>query len=320
MRLLKLLSLSAALVLGAVGAGQAQTYPERVVRIVVPYPPAGATDIVGRILADRLSQKLGQTFIVENRPGAAGMSGSDAVAKSTPDGYTILVGSIANTIYPATKKSVPYDLQKDLVPLCQVISVPNYLVVGTDSPYKTLGDLIADAKAKPGQLTFASTGSGASPHLSGEMLKVMAGIDIIHVPYKGSGPAMIDLMPGRVTLMFDNAALPYVKQGKLRALAISSAARSPAAPEIPTLAEAGVPGYALSSWYGLWAPKGTPDAIVQLLQKNIAQVFAEPDVQEKVSVLGGQADVICGADFAKFIDAQMEKWVKLAQDANIPKE
>lgn len=320
MKLMKYLAASAVIGLSLTGAAGAQTYPDRVVKVVVPYTPAGSTDVIGRLLAEKLSEQMGQSFIVENRPGAAGMIGSDAVAKATPDGYTILVGSIANTIFPATKKSVPYDLEKDLVPLCQVVSVPNFLVVSAQSPYKTLKDLIADAKAHPGQLTFASSGTGASPHLSGEMLKVMAGIDIIHVPYKGSGPAMVDLVPGRVTMMFDNAALPYVKQGKLRALAVSTAKRSAAAPEIPTLAEAGVPGYALSSWYGLWAPKGTPDAIVKLLQKNITQAFADPEIQKKLLNFGGEADVVCGDDFAAFIHSQTEKWVKLAKDANIPKE
>lgn len=320
MRLAKYLAATAVIGLSLTGIAGAQTYPDRVVKVVVPYTPAGSTDVIGRLLAEKLSEQMGQSFIVENRPGAAGMIGSDAVAKSTPDGYTILVGSIANTIFPATKKSVPYNLEKDLVPLCRVVSVPNFLVVSATSPYKTLKDLIADAKAHPGQLTFASSGTGASPHLSGEMLKVMAGIDIIHVPYKGSGPAMVDLVPGRVTLMFDNAALPYVKQGKLRALAVSSAKRSAAAPDIPTLAEAGVPGYALSSWYGLWAPKGTPDAVVKLLQANITKAFADPEIQKKLLNFGGEADVICGDEYATFIHEQMEKWVKLAKDANIPKE
>lgn len=320
MKFFKYMLASAAVGLTLAGAASAQTYPERVVKLVVPYTPAGATDIIGRLLAEKLAEQLGQPFIVENRPGAAGMSGSDAVAKATPDGYTLLVGSIANTIFPATKKSVPYDLEKDLVPLCQVVSVPNFLVVSAQSPYQTLKDLIADAKAHPGQLTFASSGTGASPHLSGEMLKVMAGVDITHVPYKGSGPAMLDLVPGRVTMMFDNAALPYVKQGKLRALAVSTAKRSAAAPEIPTLAEAGVPGYALSSWYGLWAPKGTPDAIVKLLQTNITKAFADPELQKKLLNFGGEADVVCGKDYADFIHSQMAKWAKLAKDASIPQE
>jgi tripartite-type tricarboxylate transporter receptor subunit TctC len=298
-------------------AGADQKYPDRTVRIVVPYPPAGVTDVVGRIIADQLSKRLGQTFFVENRPGAAGMTGSDNVAKSAGDGYTILMGSVANTTLPAVYTHVPYDLNKDLAPLCQVISIPNFMVVGARSPYKTVKDIIAAAKANPGKLTFASSGTGASPHLSSELFKVMTGTDMVHVPYKGSGPAQIDLIAGRVTMMFDNAALPQVKAGQLRALAVSSPRRFPGAPDIPTVAEAGVPGYSVTSWYGLWVPKATPQPIVDLLDKNIAEIFKDDTIKEKILNLGGETEVVCGQKFQSMIDSELVKWDKLVTDAHL---
>jgi tripartite-type tricarboxylate transporter receptor subunit TctC len=313
---------SVLLTFGLAGTALAQDakYPDRTVRIVVPYPPGGTTDVVGRIISDKLSGRLGQPFIVDNRPGAAGMIGSDMVAKSPPDGYTILMGSIANTTIPAVYSRVPYDLRRDLTPLCQVISIPNFMVVGESSPYKSVADVIGAAKANPGKLTFASSGTGASPHLSGELFKVMTGIDMLHIPYKGSGPAQIDLMGGRVSMMFDNAALPQIKGGKLRALAVSSPKRSAAAPDVPTVAEAGVSGYAVTSWYGLWVPKGTPQPVIDLLDKNIAEIFQDDSIKEKILGLGGDNDVACGATFSAFIDSELTKWSDLVKKANIKVE
>jgi tripartite-type tricarboxylate transporter receptor subunit TctC len=309
-----------AVILLSCSGAHAQTYPDRPVKIIVPFTPGGATDVLGRLLGERLQQQLGQPFVVENRGGAAGMIGSDAAAKSAPDGYTLLVGSNANAIYPAVKANVPYDLEQDLEPLCQLISIPNFLIVGPNSPYKTLRDLIADAKANPGKVTFASTGVGTSLHLAGELLKVVEKIEITHIPYKGSGPAVIDLIPGRVSMMFDNSTLEMIRSGQLRALAVSSAKRSPLAPDIPTLSEAGFPGYAWVSWYGMFTRKGTPEATVELLRKRIADVFAEPAVKERVAALGGQADVICGAEFTQHIHNEVVRWAKIAQEAKVPKE
>jgi tripartite-type tricarboxylate transporter receptor subunit TctC len=308
-----------ALILGLTGAFNqaAAGYPERPVRLIVPFPPGGTTDVVARIAADKLGTTLGQSFIVDNRPGASSIIGSDLAAKSAPDGYTILVGSIANSIIPALYKKVPYDLDGDLVPLCRVISLPNFLVVGASSPYKTVKDLIAAAKANPGKLTFASTGIGASPHLSGELFKLMTGTDIVHIPYKGSGPAQLDLMSGRVDMMFDNAAISQVKGGKLRALAVSSGARAAAAPDLPTVSESGVPGFAISSWYGLWAPKGTPEPIVTLLRLSIEEAFKDPAVQEKLRGLGAQTDIACGPAFASFIDLETAKWGAVVKQTGI---
>ena len=312
-------TLSLALLLGSANFALAEDakYPTHVVRIVVPYPPGGVTDVLARIISDKLGSRLNGTFIVDNRAGAAGMIGSDVVAKSAGDGYTILMGSIANTTIPAVYANVPYDLEKDLVPLCQVISIPNFMVVGESSPYKTVADIIAAAKANPGQLTFGSSGAGASPHLSSELFKVMTGTDMLHIPYKGSGPAQIDLMGGRISMMFDNAALPLIKGGKLRALAVSSPKRFAAAPDIPTVAEAGVPGYGVTSWYGLWVPKGTPAPIVDLLNKNISEMFNELDIKEKIIGLGGETEVACGSKFTALIDSELAKWSKLVKEANI---
>jgi tripartite-type tricarboxylate transporter receptor subunit TctC len=301
----------------ATAATAAPGYPERPVQILVPYPPGGITDIVARIIAENLTKTLGQTFLVENRPGAGGMTGSDAVAKSPADGYTVLMGSVANTTFPAVNRKVPYDLVNDLTPLCRVMSVPNYLVVGVDTPYKTVADLIAGAKARPGELTFASSGPGASPHLSGELLKVMAGINIVHVPYKGSGPAFVDLIPGRVTMMFDNAAYSQVRAGKLRAIAVSTPERSPAAPDVPTVAESGVPGFSVTSWYGLWVPHGTPKAATETLKAKLKEQFSDPAMQQKMLALGGKADLLCDGEFVTFIDSELAKWKKLVVDANI---
>ncbi len=301
-------------VLGFVGGAEAGAYPDHTVRIIVPFPPGGITDVAGRIAADKLSQKLGQSFIVDNRPGAGSIIGSDLAAKAPADGYTLLMGSIANTIIPSLYKKVPYDLDRDLTPLCQVVTVPNFLVVGAASPYKSVADLVAAAKKDPGKLTFASTGVGASPHLTGELFKLMTGTDITHIPYKGSGPAQLDLIAQRVTMMFDNGAMGQIKGGKLRGLAVSSAKRSPAAPDLPTVAESGVPGFAITSWYGMWAPKATPAPIVELLRTSIAEAFQDPAVKAKMLGLGAETEVVCGPAYGRFIDSEMATWAKLVKE------
>jgi len=312
------IALCAAIITGTAQAESA--YPDHTVRIVVPFPPGGITDVAGRLLADKLGQKFNQSFIVDNRPGAGSIIGSDIVAKAPGDGYTLLMGSIANAIIPVLYNKVPYDLHKDLTPLCQVVSVPNFLVVGATSPYKSVDDLIKAAKTSPGKLTFASTGVGASPHLTSEMFKAMAGIDVVHVPYKGSGPAQLDLMANRIAYMFDNGALGQVKGGKLRALAISSGTRSPVTPDIPTVAEAAIPGFDITSWYGLWVPKATPEPVVAQLRTGIAEAFADPGVQEKLAGLGAETKVRCGPDYAAFIDSETEKWGELIKKIGLKLE
>jgi len=295
-------------------ANAADKYPSRTVRMVVPYPPAGVTDVVGRIVADQLSKRLGQAFIVENRPGAGGLTGSDNVAKSEPDGYSILVGSVANTSLPAVYTHVPYDIKRDLVPLCRVITIPNFMVTGPGSGFKSVQDVINAAKANPGKLTFASSGAGASPHLTGELFNLMAGIKMVHVPYKGSGPAQIDLIANRVAVMFDNASLPMIKSGQLKGLAVSTPKRSPAAPEIPTVAESGVPDFSVTSWYGFFVPTGTPQPIIDLLNKNIVEIFKDDEIKKKMLAQGADTDVICGKDFDALVDTELTKWAKLAND------
>lgn len=306
---------SAAIAIGmsfVAGAAQAESkYPDHTIRIVVPFPPGGITDVAGRLLADKLGQKFGQSFIVDNRPGAGSIIGSDIVAKAPGDGYTILMGSIANAIIPVLYNKVPYDLHKDLTPLCQVVSVPNFLVVGASSPYKSVKDLVEAAKASPGKLTFASTGVGASPHLTGEMFKSMTGINVVHIPYKGSGPAQLDLMANRVNYMFDNGALGQVKGGKLRALATSAGKRTDVTPDLPTVAESGVPGFDITSWYGLWIPKSTPEPIVAQLRSAIAEGFADPGIKEKLAGLGADVSIKCGPDYGTFVDAETARWGEL---------
>lgn len=292
-------------------------FPTRPVRIVVPYTPSGVTDVLARLIGERLSGRLNQTFVVDNRPGAGGMLGSDAVAKAPADGYTLLMGSVANTTFPSVYRNVPYDLVRDLVPICKVISIPIFLVVNATSPFRSISEIVAAAKKEPGKLTFASTGTGGSPHLSGELFKVMTGTDMLHIPYKGSGPGQIDLMGDRVSMMFDNGALALIQSGKLRALAVSSEVRSVAAPDVPTMAEAGVTGFAVTSWFGLWVTRGTPGPVVELLEKNISEVFEEAGIVERVRGLGGNIDVVCGSKFAAIIESDLAKWSELVKYVGI---
>jgi tripartite-type tricarboxylate transporter receptor subunit TctC len=318
MKMLTMLAgaLLAAMPLGAVHAAD-PAYPNKPIRFVVPYTPGGSTDILGRLIGERLGKRLGQPVVVENRAGAAGMLGSDAVAKSAADGYTILIGSVANTIHPYTFKKMPFNLDKDLVPVAQFASVPNFLVVNSASPIMNVQQLIAAAKAKPGTLSFASTGAGATPHLSGEAFKSMAGIDLVHVPYKGSGPALADVLGGQVTMTFDNSALPLVKAGQLRALAVTTPKRSSAAPDIPTMAESGLPGYDITSWYGAWAPAGTPPEILKLLHSEINAILAMPDVKERMLTLGADPVIITQPQFADYVRDEQAKWKKLIQDSGM---
>jgi tripartite-type tricarboxylate transporter receptor subunit TctC len=250
-----------ALVAVVAACASAQTYPTRPIRLVVPFPAGGTTDILAREVGDRLSRSFGQSVVVDNRPGAGGNIGSDLVAKSAPDGYTLLMGTVGtHAINPSLYTRMPYDHVKDFVPIILVAGVPNVLEVTPSLPVNSVADLIKLAKEKPGQLNFASSGNGTSIHLSGELFKTMAGVDMTHVPYKGSAPALTDLMGGQVQLMFDNlpSSLQQIKAGKLRAIAVTSAQRAPALPNVPTIAESGLPGFEASSWFGLLAPAGTP--------------------------------------------------------------
>ena len=307
------------LLLGLVFAlASAQSYPTKPIRLVVPFPPGGATDILARDVAQKLTEAWGQSVIVDNRPGAGGNIGSELVAKSAPDGYTLEMGTVGtHAINASLYAKMPYDHVKDFTPVILVAGVPNVLVVNPSVPANSVAELIAYAKANPGKLNFASSGNGTSIHLSGELFKVMAGVQIMHIPYKGSTPALQDLLAGQVQMMFDNLppSLPQIKAGKLRALAVTSLTRAPALPDVPTLSEAGLPGFEASSWFGILAPAGTPAPIVAKLNAEIAKYLATPEAKEKLAKQGANAAGGTPDDFAKHIAAETAKWAKVVKDS-----
>ena len=295
-------------------------YPNRTVRIIVPFAPGGSTDVVARILADKLGTELKQSFVVENRAGAGGNIGADAVAKASPDGYTLLMGTTGVlAINKYLYKEMSFDPERDLVPVSYTSLITNILVVNPQVPAKTVSELVALARAKPGSLTFASSGAGSSTHLSAELFKSMAGVDILHVPYKGSSQAITDLMGGQVTMLFDNApsSIPFVEQGKLRALAVTSTKRLPNLPDVPTLDEAGVKGYESLSWSGIMAPAGTPKRVIDKLNAAIGKILRDPDVKQRFASLG--VDPVGGPPeaFSRHIRAESEKWARVVKTANI---
>src|SRR5918994_2757802 len=295
-------------------------YPNKPLRLVVPFAPGGSTDIFARLLAERAQGPLGQPVVVENRAGAAGNLGANEVVKAAPDGYTLLMATtgvmaINNALY----KNMTYDAAKDLEPVVYVASITNVLIVPPDLPAKNVAELVAIAKKEPGKLSFASSGAGASTHMSAELFKSMTGTDILHVPYKGSGPAMPDLMSGRVSMMFENApgAVPHIKAGKVRALAQTGLKRSPAMPDVPTLAESGVPGYESLSWSGIAVAAGTPKPIIERLNKDLNAVLNMPEIRQKIEEQG--AEVVGGSAqaFKDHINAEREKWSRLIKQNNI---
>jgi tripartite-type tricarboxylate transporter receptor subunit TctC len=295
-------------------------YPNRTVRIIVPFAPGGSTDVVARILADKLGVELKQSFVVENRSGAGGNIGADAVAKASPDGYTLLMGTTGVlAINKYLYKEMPFDPERDLVPVSYTSLITNILVVNPQVPAKTVSELVALARAKPGALTFASSGAGSSTHLSAELFKSMAGVDILHVPYKGSSQAITDLMGGQVTMLFDNApsSIPFVEQGKLRALAVTSTKRLPNLPDVPTLDEAGVKGYESLSWSGIMAPAGTPKRVIDKLNAAIEKILRDPDVKQRFASLGVEPVGGPPEAFSRHIRAESEKWARVVKTANI---
>jgi tripartite-type tricarboxylate transporter receptor subunit TctC len=308
-------TLVAATMFAATASGAfAADYPTKPIRLVVPFSAAGTTDFLARAIAQKLGQNMRTTVIVDNRPGAGGNIGSDIVAKSDPDGYTLLLGTVGtHAINASLYKKMPYDTVKDFAPITLVASVPNIVVVHPSVPAKSIKELLALAKSKPGQLTFASSGNGSSIHLSGELFKSMAGVDMLHVPYKGSGPAVSDLIGGQVNMMFDNmpSSLPHVKAGRLRAIAVTSAKRSPAAPDVPTIAESGVPGYEAVAWFGVLAPAGTPPAIVNKLNAEIVKVLKSPDVAQRLASQGAEPVSNTPEEFSAYIKTEMVKWAKV---------
>ena len=293
----------------------AQGYPSKPAKVIVPYPPGGPTDIVARVVSQKLSEQTGQQFIVENRPGAGGNIGAEAVAKSPADGYTLLVATTAHAINPALFKSLNYNLVKDFAPVSQLTSGPLVIVANPSLPAKNVKELIALAKTKPGTLNYASSGNGQSTHLSAELFGAMAGVKMNHIPYKGSAPALTDVMGGQASLMFDTmlSAMPQVKSGKLKAIAVTSAARSPAAPDLPTVAESGLPGYEAIAWNGLLAPSGTPAEVVNKLNAELKKALDAPDVKDRFSAQGFGAAWNTREAFAKFIQAELDKWAKVVK-------
>lgn len=313
--------IAAAIALGllvAVPPAEAQTaaWPTKPVRIVVPFTPGGTTDILARALAPELGKAFGQTFIVENKPGAGGNVGSDQVAKSTPDGYTLLMGTVGtHAINASLYPKMPFDPIKDFLPITLVASVPNVLVMNPAfvqaHHIASVADLIRYAKANPGKLNMASSGNGTSIHLSGELFKTQTGTFMVHFPYRGSGPALLDLIGGTMDLMFDNlpSALPQIKSGKLVALAVTTLQRSPALPDVPTIAEAGpIKGFDASSWFGLLAPAGTPTEIVNRIQQETAKALSAPALKERLASQGAVASGMTPAEFTAFIAAETKKW------------
>jgi tripartite-type tricarboxylate transporter receptor subunit TctC len=299
----------------------AQTYPARPVRLIVAFPAGGTSDIVARVIGQRLSEQLGQQFVVENRPGAGGNIGTEAVVRSAPDGYTLLVASNANAANATLYDKLNFDFARDIAPVAGLIRVPNVVEVPPSLPIKTIPELIAYAKANPGKINMASAGNGTSQHIAGELFKMMTGVNMLHVPYRGSAPALTDLLGGQVQVMFDlmSTSIEYIRAGRLRALAVTTATRSEALPDLPTVAES-VPGYEASSWQGLGAPKGTPTAIVDRLNTEINAALADPKIKARLANLG--ASVISGSpgDFGKFIADDTGKLAKVIKFANIKPE
>lgn len=301
-------------------AAPAETYPTRPIRIIVAYTPAGTTDILARLVGQKMNEAWGQPVIVDNRPGANGNIGTEIAARATPDGYTILMAtaathSINNTLYP----KLAWDAVKDFAPISLVALVPNLLVVNNALPVKSVKELIAYAKANPGKLTHGSPGIGSTAHLSMELFKSLTGTQMIHVPYKGSAPVLADLMAGQISLTMDNIPvyLPYAKAGKIRALAVGSRTRTAAAPDVPTAEEAGVPGLVAVSWFGLVAPARTPGPIVDKLSKETARILKLPDVQKRISDLGAEPVGSTPQEYAAFIQSEIKKWRKVIQDAGV---
>jgi tripartite-type tricarboxylate transporter receptor subunit TctC len=314
-------SATAALAPGLLAHAQTRdgSWPSRHVRLIVPFPPGGGTDAVGRILSARLAEIWGQQMVIENRGGGGSNVGNEAAARSQPDGYTILFAAFPFATNQFLYSKLPYDPVADFAPITLIGTFPNILVVPNTSPAKSVSEFVAYAKANRGDVTFGSSGIGTSPHLNGELFKRMTGIEMTHVPYRGAGPAITDLIPGRLTMMFNTSGslMPHVKSGRLRALAVSSGKRFSAVPELPTVAESGVPGFDVSSWYGLLAPAKTPPAIVSKMNADAVNVLREPQIRQRLEGLGLEVAGSTPGEFSAFIKAEMAKWGPVIKAANI---
>jgi tripartite-type tricarboxylate transporter receptor subunit TctC len=315
---------AAAVAFTTLAPAQAQTWPSKAVRIVVPFPPGGTTDIVARSIGVELQRMWQHPVVIENRPGAGGNIGADLVAKAAPDGYTLLMGTVGThainkALFEQSGAKMPFDPAKDFVPITLAAGVPNVMVINPKLPVNTVAEFIAYAKARPGQLNMASSGNGTSIHLSGELFKTVTGVYMVHFPYRGSAPAITDLIAGNMNVMFDNlpSALPHIKSGRLKALAVTSRTRSPALPDVPTIEEAaGLKGFDASSWFGLIAPAGTPRAIVDRIQGDVAKALAQPAVRERFIAQGADPGGNTPDQFAAFIRAETDKWTRVVKFSN----
>jgi tripartite-type tricarboxylate transporter receptor subunit TctC len=315
---------AAALTLLAIAPAHAQTWPAKPVRIIVPFPPGGTTDIVARAIGVELQRVWQQPVIIENRAGAGGNIGAEQVAKSPADGYTLLMGTVGThainqALYTQSGQKMPFDPARDFVPITLVAGVPNVMVVNAKLPVNTVAEFIIYAKERPGQLNMASSGNGTSIHLTGELFKTTTGVYMVHFPYRGSAPAVTDLLAGNMNVMFDNlpSALPHIKSGRLKALAVTSRTRSPALPNVPTIEEAaGLKGFDASSWFGLFAPAGTPRAIVDKIQADVAKALALPEVRERFVAQGADPGGNTPDQFAAFIRAETDKWTRVVKVSN----
>jgi tripartite-type tricarboxylate transporter receptor subunit TctC len=309
------------LLLTLAGGAAAQDYPTKPVRLIIPFPPGGSNDVVGRMIATQLGERLGKQVVVDNRGGAGGVIGTEVAAGAAPDGYTILVVSLAYTVNPWLYK-LKYDPLKSFVPVAMLASGANVLTVHPSVPVNSLEQLIALAKQKPGELNYASAGAGSFQHLGSELFKLMAGVDIVHVPFKGGGPAMIDVVGGHSQVLVSSLVQTgaHIRSGKLKALGVGSAKRSALFPDIPTIAEAGVPGYEMANWWGILAPAGTPQPIVDKLAKEIGVVLSAPETQKHFAAEGAEVVQKTPAEFAAFIEAELAKWQRVVKDAKIKAE
>ena len=317
-----MLALSVLLVLPAIAAA-ADSFPSKPARIIVAFPPGAATDIVGRIVAQKLTDMWGQPVIVDNRAGASGTIGTDVVAKAAPDGYTMLLGTLGNlAANPSLYRDLPFNMERDFIPVSLVVMVNFVMVVHPSMPVKTVKELIALAKAKPGELNYSSSGAGGLPHLAGELFKSMAGINVVHIAYKGSVPSFTDLLGGRINYTIDNLplALPYIKSGKLRALAVVGPRRQPTLPDVPTMAEAGIPGYELTNWFGLMVPAKTPRDVVNRISADIAKIMKMPDVRERLAGMAAEPVGSTPEQFSVFLKAETATWAKVIKDGGITAE
>lgn len=317
-RLLMTLLATAGLTLGA--GASAQAPDTRPIRLIVPYPAGGPADIVARAIAQPLSEELGRSIVIDNRPGASGMIGATAVAKSAPDGTTLLLNPTIHIILPSLKQDISYEAIDDFTHLGVTVGVPLILAVNNDLPVRSVKELVEHARQNPGKLSFATSSLGSSSHLAGEQLKLMGGADILHVPYKGSAPAITDLVGGQVQMMFDSlpSIYPFVKNGRLRALAVTTPQRSAAAPDLPTMEEAGFPGFDHTNWYGIWGPRGMPSSASDPIIQGIQKTMARPDFREKILNLGAQPlPPLSGEQFKRFVASEKERYAKLVKEAGI---